>query len=70
MEYEIADELYAQGCVFIIDLFSIRVSSGVLWERTRENISQRLSSILSRLAPQATQHLSGPSLTRCIVTLP
>jgi len=70
MEHEIADELYAQGCVFIIDLFSIRVSSGVLWERTRENISQRLSSILSRLAPQATQHLSGPSLTRCIVTLP
>ena len=70
MAFDIPDELFAQGCVFIIDLFSIRVSSGVLWDRTRENISQRLSSILQRLAPQATQNLSGPSFTRCIVTIP
>ena len=67
---EIADELFQQGFVYVIDLFSIRVSSGVLWDRTRDNISLRLSSILSRLAPQATQSLTGPSFTRCIVTLP
>ncbi|MFZ1992043.1 MAG: hypothetical protein WAW96_19990 [Alphaproteobacteria bacterium] len=70
MEFDIPDELFAQGCVFIIDLFSIRVSSGVLWDRTRENISLRLTSILQRLAPQATQSFTGQSLTRCIVTLP
>ena len=69
-EPAISDELIAQGSVFIIDLFSIRVSSGVLWDRTRENISHRLSSILQRLSPQATQSLAGPSLTRCIVTIP
>ena len=70
IEFDIPEELFLQGCVYVIDLFSVRVSSGVLWDRTRENISARLSSILQRLAPQATQSLTGPSLTRCIVTIP
>jgi hypothetical protein len=55
---------------YVIGLVTIRTHTGVLWDRTRGHISERLKSILGRLAPPATFELSGPDLARCVVRFP
>jgi hypothetical protein len=68
-ELGIASELFDAGHVYVIDLFTIRVSSGVLWERTQAGVFERLKSILQRLVPSATHQLGGVDRTRCVVTM-
>lgn len=55
---------------YVIDLLTIRISAGVLWGRMRDTISARLKAVLTRAAPGASFHLTGPDMTRCIVSLP
>jgi hypothetical protein len=68
-ELGIASELFDSGRVYVIDLFTIRASSGVLWERTQAGVFERLKTILQRLEPSATHQLSGIDRTRCVVTM-
>jgi hypothetical protein len=55
--------------VHVIDITTIRISSGVLWERTYGGTLERLKSILIRLVPSATCELIGTDHTRCVVTI-
>ena len=69
-DLDIAQDLFDQGCVYIIEFSEIRANSGALWERTHLGVFERLQGILRRLLPSPIYRLTGADHTRCVVAAP